>query len=134
MAISTVISQKELERVAALAYEGETLKVMLCSVGATGYNAQSTVANWQSVEKSGNGYVRYSNVIATGAWNGTLGAYVMPDIDAAFSSTGAGYTYDTIVAYIDGSTYPYCIITESPNVALANGQTQTYRFSLRQDD
>lgn len=134
MAQTTTISQKELERVAALAYEGETLKVMLCSVGATGYTAQSTVANWQSVEKSGNGYVRYSEVVGTGAWNGTAAAYVMPDIDAAFTATGAGYSYDTVVLYIDGATYPHSIIVESPNITLSAGQTQTYRLSLRQDD
>lgn len=134
MALTVSVSQKELERVAALAYEGETFKVMLCSVGATGYTPQTTVANWQGVEKSGNGYARYSGVIGVGAWNGSVGAYVMPVIDAEFTSTGAGYTYDRIVAYIDGATYPYCVLTESPNIALANGQTQTYRFTLRQDD
>jgi hypothetical protein len=134
MAQTTTISQKELERIAGLAYEGETLKVMLCSVGVTGYTANSTVANWQSVEKSGNGYVRYSAAIGTGAWNGTALAYVMPDIDAAFTCSGTSYSYDTVVIYIDGATYPHSIITESPNIALAVGQTQTYRISLRTDD
>jgi hypothetical protein len=56
MAITVSISQKELARVANLAYEGETIKVLLASVGASGFTAESTVANWQSVEKSGNGY------------------------------------------------------------------------------
>lgn len=133
MAQTTTISQKELERVAALAYEGETLKVMLCTNSGS-LTAQSTVANWQSVEKSGNGYVRYSEVVGTGAWNGTAAAYVMPDIDAAFTATGAGYSYDTVVLYIDGATYPHSIIVESPNITLSAGQTQTYRLSLRQDD
>jgi len=134
MAITTTISQKELERIAALAYEGETLKVMLCSVGATGYTAQSTVANWQSVEKSGNGYVRYSAVIATGSYDSTDGRYELPDIDAAFTATGAGYTYDTVVLYIDGATYPHSTLTEAPNIVLAAGQTQTYRLSLNTND
>lgn len=134
MAQTTTISQKELERLAGLAYEGETLKVMLCSAGITGYTANSTVANWQSVEKSGNGYVRYSEVIGTGAWNGTALAYVLPDIDAEFTCSGTSYSYDTVVIYIDGATYPHSIITESPNIALAVGQTQTYRISLRTDD
>jgi hypothetical protein len=133
MAQTTTISQKELERVAALAYEGETLKVMLCTNSGS-LTAQSTVAAWQAVEQSGNGYVRYSEVVGTGAWNGTAAAYVMPDIDAAFTATGAGYSYDTVVLYIDGATYPHSIIVESPNVTLSAGQTQTYRLSLRQDD
>lgn len=134
MAQTISISQKELQRVAALAYEGKTLRVMLCTVGASGYTAQSTVANWQSVEKSGNGYVRFSSVIATGSYSGTAGAYVMPDIDAAFTATGAGYTFDTVVSYIDGATYPHSIITEAPAISLSAAQTQTYRLSLRQDD
>lgn len=134
MAQTTTISQKELERLAGLAYEGETLKVMLCSVGVTGYNANSTVANWQSVEKSGNGYVRFSAVVGTGAWDGTALAYVMPDIDAEFTCSGTSYSYDTVVIYVDGATYPHSIITESPNIALAVGQSQTYRISLRTDD
>jgi hypothetical protein len=133
MAQTTTISQKELERVAALAYEGETLKVMLCTNSGS-LTAQSTVAAWQAVEQSGNGYVRYSEVVGTGAWNGTAAAYVMPDIDAAFTATGAGYSYDTVVLYIDGATYPHSIIVESPNITLSAGQTQTYRLSLRQDD
>lgn len=133
MAQTTTISQKELERVAALAYEGETLKVMLCTNSGS-LTAQSTVAAWQAVEQSGNGYVRYSEVVGTGAWNGTAAAYVMPDIDAAFTATGAGYSFDTVVLYIDGATYPHSIIVESPNITLSAGQTQTYRLSLRQDD
>lgn len=134
MAISASVSQKELERVAALAYEGETLKVMLCSIGATSYTAQSTVANWQSVEKSGNGYVRFSQVIAVGAYSSTNGRYEIPSIDAEFTATGAGYSYDRVVLYIDGATYPHSVLTESPNIVLSAGQVQTYRLSLNTDD
>ena len=134
MAITASISQKELERVANLAYETKTLKVMLCSVGATGYTAQSTVANWQSVEKSGNGYVRYSTTIGTGSWNSTNGRYQLPDIDAAFTATGAGYSYDRIVLYIDGATYPHSVLAEDPNITVSAGQTQTYRLTLNTDD
>lgn len=135
MAISLSVSQQELKRVAGLAYEGETLKVMLCSA-EEGYNAETSVATWQTVELSGDGYVRYSEVIGTGAWNGVAAAYVMPSIDAAFTASvgGAGLVYDTVVIYIDGATYPYAIFTESPNIALAPGQTQTYRITLQQDD
>lgn len=133
MAQTTTISQKELERVAALAYEGETLKVMLCTNSGS-LTAQSTVSAWQAVEKSGNGYVRFSQVVATGAWNATAGAYVLPNVDAVFIASGVGYTYDTVVLYIDGATYPHSIIVESPNITLSPGQTQTYRLSLRNDD
>ena len=134
MALTTTISQKELARVANLAYEGETLKVVLCSVGATGYTAETTVANWQSVEQSGNGYARFSSVIATGAYDAVDARYEIPDIDAAFTATGVGYNYDRIVVYIDGATYIHSLIVEDPNIALAPGQTQTYRIALTCDD
>ena len=134
MALTVTISQRELKRIAALGYEGQTLKVMLCSVGASGFTSESTVTNWQSVEQSGNGYVRYSEVIATGAYDAVDARYEIPAIDAAFTATGAGYTYDRIVVYIDGATYIHSLIVENPNIALAAGQTQTYRIQLVTDD
>lgn len=134
MALTLTVSQKELERVAALAYEGETIKIMLASVGASGFTSESTVTNWQSVEKSGNGYVRFSQVIAAGAYDALDARYEIPAIDAAFTATGAGYSYDRIVIYIDGATYIHSLITEDPNITLAAGQTQTYRVTLSTDD
>lgn len=134
MAITVSISQKELARVADVAYEGNTVKVLLANVGATGYTAESTVANWQSVEVSGNGYVRYSAVIPTGAYDATDGRYEMPSIDAVFSATSAGFTFDRVVIYIDGETYIHSLIQESPSVTLAPGQSQTYRLLLATND
>jgi hypothetical protein len=134
MAVSVSLSQKELERVAALAYEGETLKVMLASVGTSGYTAQSTVANWQSVEKSGNGYVRYSEVIGTGSYNSSTGRYELPSIDAEFTASSLGYSYDRIVLYIDGATYPHSVLIEDPAIVLSPSQTQTYRLDLNTND
>lgn len=137
MATTTTISQKELERQAALCLEGETLVVMLCSVGSTGYTANTLLSSWETVEVSGDAdYARVSEVIGTGAWNGTAGAYVIPSIDAQFSAAvgGSGYSYDRVVLFIDGATYPHSIISESPNIVLAPGQSQTYRLTLQQDD
>ena len=134
MAITVTISQRELKRLAGLAYEGETLKVMLCNVGSSGFTAESTVANWQSVERSGSGYVRYSEVVATGTYSSTTASYNMPEIDADFTATGSGYSYDRIIAYIDGETYIHSLVEENPNITLAPGQTQTYRIVLATDD
>lgn len=134
MAITASLSTKELKRVAEVAYEGETLKVMLCSVATSGYTAESTVANWQSVEKSGNGYARFSVVIGTGTYDATDGRYELPTVNAAFTATGAGYSYDKIVVYIDGATYPYLVLTEDPNITLSAGQTQTYAIDLNTND
>ena len=136
MALTTTISRKELERIAALAYETQALKVMLCSVGSTGFAAESTVAQWQTVEQSGNGYARFTATISSGAYNSANGRYEIPAIDATFTASGGGvgFTYDRIVIYINGATYPHSIIVEDPNIALAPGQTQTYRIILIADD
>jgi hypothetical protein len=134
MALTTTISRKELERVAALAYEGETLEVMLCSVGTSAFTVESSVADWETVEQSGNGYVRFSATIEAGAYDATDGRYEIPSIDAGFTATGSGYTYDRIAIYVDGATHLHSLIVEDPNIALAPGQTQTYRIQLVADD
>lgn len=134
MAQTITVSQRELKRLANLAYEGETLKVMLCNVGATGYTAESTVANWQSVEVSGNGYVRGSSSLTTGSYDSTDARYELPSVDVTFTATGAGYSYDRVVLYIDGETYLHSLIAESPNITLSAGQAQTYRLQLATDD
>jgi hypothetical protein len=133
MALYTTISPKELERVAGLCYEGETLKVMLCTNGTNGYTASTSVTTWQTVEKSGNGYVRYSEVIGTGSYSGTELKYKLPTIDAEFTASSS-YSYDTVVLYIDGATYPHSIFVETPNITLSAGQVQTYRIDLNTDD
>jgi hypothetical protein len=134
MALTTSISQKELARIAGLAYEGKTLKVMLCNVGASGFTAESTVSNWQSIELSGNGYSRYSGAIAVGSYDAVDARYEMPSIDVAFSATDSGYTYDRVIIYIDGETYIHSLIQESPEIVLAPEQTQTYRIQLATND
>lgn len=134
MALTTVISQREMKRVAGLAYEGETLKVMLCAVGASGFTAESTVATWQSVEISGNGYARITAEIGNGTYSNTTASYNMPNIDATFSATDSGYSYDRIIAYIDGETYIHSMIEEDPNITLAPEQDQTYRITLATND
>lgn len=134
MATQATISPKELERVAGLAYEGEDLKVMLCSLTSEEVDASSTVATWQTYEISGNGYSRYTEQIGSGAYSATTGSYLLPEIEAEFTATSAGYSYNYVVLYIDGATYPHSVVLESPNIVLSSGQTQTYKINLIQDD
>lgn len=133
MAQTINVSQKELQRIAQLAYEGETLKVMLCVVDV-GYTAESSVSTWQSAEVTGNGYVRGSSVLTSGSYNMTSASYQIPQVAVSFTATGAGYTYDRVVLYIDGATYPHSIIIESPGVTMQDGQTLTYNLNLSTDD
>lgn len=134
MAQITTISTKELQRQAAACLEGKAVRVMLCSAGSTGYTEESTVANWQSVEKSGSGYVRFSGTLGTGSYNATTARYELPYIDAAFTCSTTAYSYDRVVVYFNGETYIHSLITESPNITLSPGQTQTYRITFSQDD
>jgi hypothetical protein len=134
MATTVNTSRRELKRVANDSYEGRTLKVMLCQVGSSGFTAESSVSDWQSVEISGNGYVRYTTSISTGAYNETTASYNIPPIDAVFTAAGSGYSFDRIIPYVEGTTYIHSEIVESPNVTLAAGQTETYRIALTVDD
>lgn len=133
MAQTVIVSQKELERIAQLAYQGQTLKVMLCN-STGGYDAQSSVSTWQTVEVSGNGYVRGSVAIGTGSYNSSTGKYSLPQVTVDFVATVPGYTYNYVVLYINGATYPHSIVAESPAITLQSGQTQTYKFDLYTDD
>lgn len=134
MATATIISTKELQRVSELAYEGETLNVMLCSLGESGYTAESTVTEWESTELSGNGYQRFSMIIPAGSFNAATGRYEVPAIDAVFTATGLGYSYNRIVLFIEGSVYIHSLLQENPNITMMPGQSQTYRFSIVTED
>lgn len=134
MAISLSISNKELERVATAAYSTKTLNVMLCSIGANTYDANTTIADWQTTEKSGNGYVRFTATIGAATYSTTNNRAELPAIDAVFTATGTGYTYDRIVVYVSGSLYPHSVMIENPNIVLLAGQTQTYRLRLNTDN
>lgn len=136
MARTDQLSQRELKRVAAAAYEGKAIRVMLCDAGVTGYNAETTVANWQSVEVSGNGYSRFSGTVGTGSYDAGEAAYLMPYIDAPFTATagGGGISFDSVVTYFQGETYVHSVITESPNEVIPPGKTLTYRRTLGTDD
>jgi hypothetical protein len=132
MALTFSISPKELERQSALSFEGRTLYVMLCNVAETGYDKNSTVADWQSTEVTGNGYIRWSGILEIGSYNLSNSSYDIPSVFAEFSASSAGYSYDTVIAYLDGETYIHSLFVESPNIPLIAGQNQTYKIQLRQ--
>lgn len=150
MAVTAEISSKEFKRIAALAYEGKRVRVSLAAVGTTGYDADSTRLNWDSVKISGNGYADFTDVVEVGAYDSTDLRYEMGGaagantfIDAVFTATGSGYVYDRIYVVIGTSNgsggwneeaYLHSLITESPSISLISGQSQTYRIQLVLDD
>jgi hypothetical protein len=136
MAITTTISQAELARLAAAAYEGLSYRICLALNGGSGKTANSTVAQWDTVELSGNGYARFEGTIGTGSWDSTDLRYEMPVIDAEFQASGGTLAYDTVYTVIDNGVTEtlHSIIVEAPSVTLVDGASIIYRITLATDD
>jgi hypothetical protein len=140
MAITSALSTNELARVAALAYEGKSIRVSLAVLGTSELTVESTSADWDGQKVSGGGYADFTATLPTGGYDatdgrleigGTAGANTF--IDAEFTATGPGFTYDSIYVVIDESTYIHSLLTESPSVTLSDGQVITYRIQLALD-
>lgn len=135
MALTLTITPKELERQAALAFEGEAYEVFLAYDPNGTYSAASTTANWKTKElATANGYAAVTGTIAAGSYNSSLGRYDLPLITAQFTASGAGYVFDTIVVVVGGATYPHSITKISPEQGLFAGQSRSYQIRLIQDD
>lgn len=134
MAITLTISQKELQRQAALCLEGRAYEVFLATNDGS-LTANSTYAAWQAVEvASANGYAPATGTLGTGAWDAGDARYELPAVTATFSSSGSGYSYNTVCVRIGTETYLHSIVAESPSITLAAGQSKSYVITLVQDD
>ena len=102
MALSAVISNEELRRVAIRSYEGRTLWVRLCNIVTETFDENSSVSLWQTIElPETNGYAPFSAVIGTGSYDPTTARYKLPSIDAPFSADGGVITWNTVLLYIE---------------------------------
>jgi len=149
MALTASISNNELARVAAAAYEGKRVRVSLAAVGVSGFTKDSSRTSWDSIKLSGNGYADYTEVVATGAYDNTDARYEMggedndPYILAEFTATGGSLVYDRIFVVIgtddgdggwDEETSIHSLLVESPGVTIAPSTTVTYRIQLFVND
>jgi hypothetical protein len=136
MAVITSISQAELARLAAAAYEGLPYRVCLALNGSSNFTADSSVSDWDSVEVSGNGYARAEGFIENGEYNQATARFELPRISAEYAASGGIITYDTVYLVIDdGYTETlHSITTEFPTVDLVDGASVIYRFTLATDD
>lgn len=133
MALTLTITPKELERQAALAFEGQPYEVILCNDPTATLDATSTVADWRTLEvEAENGYAPATGTIGTGAYNGY--AYELPAINAQFSGSGAGFSHDTVVIIIGDSLYPYGLVRLASPLLLQASQQKSYLIKLLQDD
>ncbi len=133
MALTTTISTKELKRQAAEAFEGKAYTVFLATNSGS-LSAESTAATWLAVQASGGGYAAVTGTIGTGAYSVGNARYELPAINATFTATSPGFTYDTVCLRIGTETYLHSILVENPNIAMAAGQSKTYTITLAQDD
>lgn len=118
MAISATLAQAELQRVAGLAYEGFPIRVSLANEAVETLTANSSVSSWDALQISGNGYSSYRAVIGTGVYDPADQRYEMPFIDAAFTATGAGYSYNKIYIVLGAfTTSSLQTVAVSSNVA-----------------
>ena len=134
MALTATLSQKELERVAGLAYEGEDIRVSLANDPGSTLSSESTVAACDALKVSGGGYADFTDTIGSGSYDGSDERYEMPAIDALFSATGVGFTYNTIYVVIGTELYLHSLLVEDPAIVLADGESKTYRLLLNTDD
>lgn len=135
MALTLQITPKELERQAALAFEGNSYKVYLAYDPNSTLSKSSTTSQWNAKELAATaGYAAVTGTVGTGSYNATTDRYELPAITAQFTATGAGFVYDVIVVVIDGGTYPHSITRLGAEQGLFSGQSRSYVISLIQDD
>ncbi len=150
MALTITLSPKEMERVAAAAYEGKRVRVSLANQTSTSYTENSLVSEWDSIKVSGNGYSDFTAIVATGAYDATDTRYEMGStagantfIEALFAGTGSGFTFNRVYVVIGTSngvggyteaTYLHSLFTEVPSVTIPAGTTIKYRVQLAVDN
>ena len=143
MALTATLSTQEFARIAVLAYQGLPCRVSL-HVNSGALTAENTIAEWDAVKlPAAEGYADFTVASlpeggldpgSDDRWEigGTAGANTY--IEAAFTASGAGFSFDTVVVQVGSGEYPHSIMVEAPAVTVAAGQTQTYRIQLLIDN
>jgi hypothetical protein len=135
MPLTIAITPKELERQAALAFQGKSYKVMLAYDPNQDLSIESTTAAWNGKElPTANGYIAVTGTIAAGSYNTAIGRFELPTITAQFTGSGTGYIYDTLVVVIDSAAHPHSVTRISPEQGLLSSQSRSYLIRLVQDD
>lgn len=137
-----IASPYESERLWTSAYQGKRARLCLAiNSGSLGVN--STTANWDAVEISGNGYARHEWTLPAGAYSSGNERYEAASELCSFqaSSSGVGLNWDTaylVLGTISGgittwNTNISFLLTESPNIVLYPGEPGSYNLTLFTD-
>lgn len=108
MAITAILSQKEMARVAGLAYENRPIRVSLAYDPGETLTSEDTVSAWDALEISDGGYAAYKASVGVGVYNITTQRFEMPKIDAVYQATGVGFTFNKV--YVVLGTFTPAII------------------------
>lgn len=113
MAITTAMTQAELARVMAAAYEGHAFSACLLNVTGTAPATDAGAATWLQHEllTGTNGYGRWhSGTLPVGAYSAANTRNEQPALSAQFSASGGALVYTHVVTMVD----TYVPNTESP--------------------
>lgn len=123
-------SSGSLLNIASSSYYGQIVKVALCDSSGTSLDQNSTAAEWLAAEITGDGYQIYQDTIDSLFYNQSLRAYETT-ITSDFFCSQNSYSYDSVVIFLDGSTYPICVISDSTPTVLTKNQTVTFTNLIR---
>jgi hypothetical protein len=125
----------EAGRLFANAYEGKAARLCLANTTAGSPGLNSTIAQWDAVELTGNGYARYEWTIPAGSYNNTTERWEAAAELSTFTAAagGAGLSWNAAYLAIDFMDGVSFVLNETSTVTLAAGQTRGYSVLLFSD-
>ena len=143
MPVAMIQTPFEAGRLFAGDYAGKKARLCLANTTSGSPGINSTTAQWDAVELSGNGYARYEWTIPTGSYNSTTERFEVAAqlCQFAASSGGAGLSWNAaylVIGTISGSTVTWntgvsFTLAESPNAVLSPGEVRSYNVTLYTD-
>lgn len=143
MAAAMIVTPYETGRLFANDYASKKARLCLANTSAGSPGINSTTAQWDAAELSGNGYARFEWTIPPGSYNSSTERWEASNQLAAFGATtgGSGLSWNAaylVIGTISGSTTTWntgvsFVLNESPSVSLAAGDIRGYYVQLFSD-
>jgi len=143
MPVAMIQTPFEAGRLFAGDYAGKKARLCLANTTSGSPGINSTTAQWDAAELSGNGYARYEWTIPTGSYNSTTERFEVAAqlCQFAASSGGAGLSWNAaylVIGTISGSTVTWntgvsFTLAESPNAVLSPNEVRSYSVTLYTD-
>jgi len=123
-------------------YAGRKARLCLATTTGGSPGLGSTTAQWDAVERSGNGYARCEWTIPAGSYNATTDRFEAGSQSCLFTASGSALTWNAaylVIGTIGGggavtwNTGVSFVLAESPSISLAAGSGRTYTVNLFTD-